>query len=178
LKKIIKHEFDIEQKIMIKFKAEGERFFSEDEFADLVKCCNNNIRKILEILGQIEMLLKVIKGNDNEQSILVAKLVTLLNKFDGKRIMSSRNRLEQVLKLVNSKEGSLVIIDYMLESLGSISVYDDSQVKNINSVRGFFEDHLYDDIAGCTIKFENKPILEIVKKFILLSDFENWAVEF
>jgi ribosomal protein S13 len=178
LEKIIKHEFDIEQKIMIKFKAEGERFFSEDEFADLVKCCNNNIRKILEILGQIEMLLKVIKGNDNEQSILVAKLVTLLNKFDGKRIMSSRNRLEQVLKLVNSKEGSLVIIDYMLESLGSISVYDDSQVKNINSVRGFFEDHLYDDIAGCTIKFENKPILEIVKKFILLSDFENWAVEF
>jgi hypothetical protein len=177
LEKIIKHEFDIEQKMKSKFKAVGEKFFTEDEFADLVKCCDNNIRRILRILGEIKMSSKLVEGKSDEEKIVVAKLITLLNEIGVEHVNTSKRQLEQVLKLINSEKNDIIALDNTLRFFTKMGIYENGQVENINIVRDLFTSHRNGNVAN-TVEFENRPIFASVRDFIFSHNFENCTVEF
>jgi ribosomal protein S13 len=176
LEKIIKHEFDIEQKMKSKFKAASENFFTEDEFADLVKCCDNNIRRILRILGKIKMSSKLIDGESCKEKMLVAKLVILLNEIGVKYVDSSKKQLEQALKLINSEKNDMIALDNTLRFFSNVEIYEDKQVENIDIVKTLFTSNV---IKGRdTVNFDNRPILASIRSFIFSKSLENCTVEF
>jgi hypothetical protein len=176
LEKIIKFEFDVEQKMVNQFEAVGEKVFPDGEFLSLVKCCDNNIRKIRRILDEIKMLLKVTKGKDNEERILVAKLIILLKEINAERVVSSRSRLEQVLNQIDSKQNNIAALNETLKFFNNVETYENGQVENKNFIKDWFEER--SGIARNTIDFDNGPILASVENFIFLDDFKNWIIEF
>jgi hypothetical protein len=176
LEKIIKFEFDVEQKMVNQFEAAGEKVFPDGEFLSLVKCCDNNIRKIRRILDEIKMLLKVTKGKDNEERILVAKLIILLKEINAERVVSSRSRLEQVLNQIDSKQNNIAALNEILKFFNNVETYENGQVENKNFIKDWFEER--SGTARNTIDFDNGPILASVENFIFLDDFKNWIIEF
>jgi ribosomal protein S13 len=176
LEKIIKHEFDIEQKMKSKFKAVGENLFTEDEFADLVKCCDNNIRRILRILGEIEMSSKLIEEKSGEEKIVVAKLITLLNEIGVEHVNSSKRQLEQALKLINSEKNDIIALDNTLRFFTKVGIYENSQVENVNIVKALFTSSVTE--VRDIVNFDNRPILAGIGNFISSKSLDNFAVEF
>jgi two-component SAPR family response regulator len=119
---------------------------------------------------------KLIESKSDEEKIVVAKLITLLNEIGVEHVNSSKRQLEQALKLINSEKNDIIALDNTLRFFTKVGIYENSQVENVNIVKALFTSSVTK--VRDIVNFDNRPILAGIGNFISSKSLDNFAVEF